>query len=147
MERVSDVVISQPLVAGGFGLLTVVLAPFALVILAVTLILSPVAFLGVVVLALAWLFGVIALGQEVGERLTQSFHLTWSAPLVAGLGTLLLVLATNLLGLVPCFGWMAPFLLGLVGIGGVAVALLNTRKPQVVTAVAAPVDEVLPPAS
>ncbi len=148
MERVGGVVISQPLVAGGFGLLTVVLAPFALVILAVTIILSPVAFLGVVVLALAWLFGMIALGQEVGERMTQSFHLTWSAPLVAGAGTLVLMLATNLLGLVPCFGWLAPFLLGLVGIGGVAVALLNTRKLQPVAATVVPLDnEPLPPAS
>lgn len=147
MERVSGAVVSQPLVAGGFGLLAAVLVPISLFIIALTLILAPVSVLGIFALALAWMFGLIALGQEVGERLTQSFHLTWSPPLVAGAGTFALLLVSNLLGLVPCIGWLVPALVGLVGLGGVAVALLNARKPAL-AAVSAPVgDDPLPPAS
>jgi cytoskeletal protein CcmA (bactofilin family) len=144
MERVSGAITSQPLVAGGFGLLTVALAPFALVILAVTIILSPVAFLGVILLALAWMFGMIALGQEVGERFTRSINQSWSAPLVAGAGTFVLVLVVGMVGLVPCFGWLAPFLVGLIGIGGVALVLLKSGKPQQAATISS---EPLPPAS
>mgnify|MGYP000845339381 FL=1 len=147
MERVSGAIVTQPLVAGGFGLLTMVLAPLSLLVLAVTLILSPVAFLGVVVLALAWLFGIIALGHEVGDRLAQSFHLTWSTPLVAGAGPFALVLATNLVGMIPCLGWLAPFLIGLIGLGGVALTVLNSRQLTPVPVAVSTTNEPLPPAS
>jgi hypothetical protein len=144
MERVSAVVTSQPLIAGSFGLLTVALAPFVLLILLVTIILSPVALLGAVMIALAWLFGIIALGQEVGERFTRAISQTWSAPVTAGSGTFLLMLVTGVVGLVPCLGWLAPFLVGLVAVGSVALTLFGSRRyPQVLTAV--PVD--VPPAS
>jgi hypothetical protein len=103
-----------------------------------------VAFLGVILLALAWMFGMIALGQEVGERFTRAINQSWSAPLVAGAGTFALVLVVGIVGLVPCFGWLAPFLVGLIGIGGVAITIINSRRsPQVVTVSSEP----LPPAN
>lgn len=147
MERVSGSILSQPLLAGGFGLLTVVLAPISLGILALTLILAPVSLVGLFVLALAWMFGLIALGQEVGERLTQAFHLTWNAPLVAGAGTFVLMLVSKLLTFVPCVGWMIPALVSLVGLGGVALTILNSRQPMLSTVPVPARDEPLPPAS
>lgn len=143
MERVSSVITSQPLIAGSFGLLTVALAPLVLLILVVTIILSPVALLGAVMIALAWLFGIIAIGQEVGERFTRAINQTWSAPLTAGSGTFLLMLVVGVVGLVPCLGWLAPFLLGLVAVGSVALTLFGSRRyPQVA---AIPME--VPPAS
>ena len=135
MERVSSATLSQPLIAGSFGLLTVALAPLVLLILAITIILSPVALLGLVMIALAWLFGVIALGQEVGERFTKAINQTLSAPLTAGAGSFLLMLVVGVLGLIPCLGWLAPFLLGLVAVGSVALTLFGSRRyPQMVVA-------------
>jgi hypothetical protein len=71
LDRVAQTVTKQPFVAGSVGLLTALLAPITVVILVVTLILIPVALAAVVLLVLAWLFGVVAFGIEVGDRFTK----------------------------------------------------------------------------
>lgn len=128
LERVSDAIIRQPIVAGSFGLLTAVLAPFVIVILVITIILIPVALLAIVVLPLTWLFGVIALGQEVGERFTKAINQTWAPVLTTGFGTFLLMLVGGYIGLIPCVGWLLPFLVGLVAVGGVMMTSFGTRS-------------------
>jgi hypothetical protein len=66
--------------------------------------------------------------------------------LTTGFGTFLLVLVVEGVGLIPCVGWLAPFLLGVLGIGAVVLAFFNSRvKPLVVTAPAPGPDEPLPP--
>lgn len=127
IERVSQAVVEQPLIAGSFGLLAVILAPLVLAILALTIILIPVVILAAIVLALAWLFGVIAIGCEVGERFMRATNLAWPYPFVAGFGTFLLMLLVGGLGLLPCLGVMASILLALLGIGGVTLTLFGTR--------------------
>jgi hypothetical protein len=142
IERVSQAIVKQPVIAGSFGLLTVVLAPFALAILALTIILIPVVILAAAGLAIAWLFGVIAIGYEVGERFTKAINQTWAVPLVAGFGTLLLMLVIGGIGMVPCVGWLAPFLVALLGIGGVVLTVFGTRSyPLVAPTPAPPSDE------
>jgi hypothetical protein len=142
IERVAQAIVKQPVIAGSFGLLTVVLAPFVLVILAVTIILIPVAILAAAVLALAWLFGIIAIGMEVGERFTRAINQSWAVPLVAGLGTFFLMLVVGSIGMVPCVGWLAPFLVALVGMGGVALTLFGSRAyPSLVVASLSPSNE------
>jgi hypothetical protein len=128
LERVSDAIIHQPVVAGGFGLLTAVLTPFVLLILVVTIILIPVAFLAIVVLPLAWLFGVIALGQEVGDRFAKAVNQTWAPVLATGVGTFVLMLVGGSIGMIPCVGWLLPFLIGLVAVGGVIMTIFGTRS-------------------
>jgi hypothetical protein len=150
MERVSDAVMKQPLLAGSFGLLTVVLAPLAIIIMAVTIILIPVAFIVALILPLAWLFGMIAIGQEVGERFTKAINQVWSPVLSNGFGAFLLVLVVGFIGMVPCFGWLLSFLVTLVAFGGVVMTWFGTRNaPGKPAAPAAPVamEAPLPPAS
>lgn len=143
MERVGGAITSQPVMAGGFGLLAIVTT----IIMVVTIILIPVSLLmAFIILPLAWMFGVIAFGQEVGERLTRAFHVTWSTPVVAGIGTFVLMLGAGLLGLFPCVGWIVPTLVGLVGLGAVALTIVNARRPQPVAVFPAS-NEPLPPAS
>jgi hypothetical protein len=133
MERVSTAITSQPVMAGSFGLLTVVLSVLAMVVMALTLILIPVSGLGLAVLVLAWLFGLAAMGHTVGERLAREANQRWTAPLSAGIGTLLLMLVVGIVGLIPCFGWLAAALVGLAGIGGVAMTYFGSRiYPQAV---------------
>lgn len=148
LERVADAVTQQPLMAGSFGLLAVVVAPLAILLMVVTLILIPVAIVVAMLLPLAWLFGMIALGQEVGERFTKAINQVWSPVLSTGFGTFLLVLVVGFIGLIPCVGWMLSFLVTLFALGGVAMTWFGTRNPpgKIITVSASTPVEV-PPAS
>lgn len=127
LERVSRAVVANPLIPGSVGMLVVFLAPLALVLMVVTILLIPVAALSLLLLVLAWLFGVIAIGMEVGERFTQAIHQDWAPVLKAGFGTFLLMIVVGGIGFVPCIGWLAPFLVGLTGIGAVTLTLFGSR--------------------
>ena len=144
MEHVSQAIVKQPLMSGGVGLLTVFGGPISIlvvaVIMVVTLILIPVAvlviFAGALAIALAWLFGVIALGNEVGERFTQSINQSWAPAFTAGFGTFLLMLIGGAIGQIPCIGWMFTFLIALVGIGAAVLTRFGTRPIQTVAVTA-----------
>ena len=158
MERVSEAIVRQPLISGAFGLAAVVGGPITILVVSlimiITLILIPVAvlvlFLGVLLLVLAWLFGVIALGYEVGERFARSLNQTWAPVFTAGLGTFLVMLIGGAIGEIPCIGWVVPTLIGLVAIGAVATTRFGVR-PVLVPAVSVytpPTDQgQVPPAS
>jgi hypothetical protein len=146
MERVARTVTSQPLVAGGVGLLTVFLFLPALLLMIITIILILGVPLAVLAIILAWLFGVVSIGMEVGERFTRAINQDWSPVLTAGFGTFLLELVVEGFGLIPCIGWLAPFTLSVLGIGAVVLAFFNSRaNPSIVAAPAPGPDEALPP--
>jgi hypothetical protein len=147
MERVADTLVRQPLVAGGVGLLTVFVSPLVALFMVLTIILILVVPFLALGLFLAWLFGLIAIGVEVGERFTRSIGQSWSSTLTAGFGTFLLVLITQGIGLVPCVGWTVPFLVGAIGVGAVVLTILDSRKRPIVAAPASGPDEPLPPTS
>jgi hypothetical protein len=150
LNRVGQAITGQPLMSGGIGLLTVLVAPIAVVILSITIILIPVAFVGILLLVFAWLFGVIALGQEVGERFTRSINQSWAPVFTTGFGTFLLMLVGGAIGEIPCIGWLAPVALGLLGIGAVAVTWFGSRSaPVTITVASNPPTDVgqIPPAS
>jgi hypothetical protein len=143
MERVAQTLVSTPLMAGGVGLLTIPAVIIAGLILILTII-GPFV-LGLLFLA-AWLFGIITIGMEVGERFTRAIDQNWTPVWTTGFGTFLVVLITQGVGIVPCVGWLVPFLLGVTGIGAIVLTFLNSRaKPPIVAAPAAGPDEALPP--
>ena len=87
-QRVGQAVSSQPMVAGGLGCLTALVAPIALIFLGLltfTVILAPLTIsligLGTILLAVALIFGEMAIGLEVGQRLVKSFRSEWPLPL------------------------------------------------------------------
>ncbi|MCX7608653.1 MAG: polymer-forming cytoskeletal protein [Anaerolineales bacterium] len=128
--RVAQAAVSQPWIAGLLGLLTVILSPFALLLLTITLILIPVAVLAAFLLALAGLFGWIALGYEIGERFTRAIRRTWHPSFSAGLGVFVLTLLSSALNSIPglsCVGWVFPTLLGLLGLGAVIMTRFGTQ--------------------
>lgn len=153
LDRVAQTIVSQPFMAGTVGILTAILAPIALVILVVTLILIPVAVAGIFLLVLAWLFGMIAIGIELGDRFTKAIHQNWAPVLSAGLGTFMFVIIVGALNTVPCIGWLTGVIVGLVGTGAVVMTFFGTRPftgPGLNTASPAPVpvsNEPIPPAS
>ncbi len=140
--RVSQAVIGQPVIAGSVGLLTGVMAPVVFIILAITIILIPVVVLAAAALALAWLFGLIAIGTEVGERFTRAINQTWAPPLTAGIGTFLMMLVVGGIGMIPCIGWLVSSLVALLGIGGVVLTIFGSQPYPRVVAPVTPAGEV-----
>jgi hypothetical protein len=120
LERAGSVMVSQPLMTGAIGLLSF----FVAAILFLTIIPPVIAFF-------AWLFGVVAMGSEVGERFTKSLNQTWSPVLSVGFGTFLLMLVGGAIGLIPCLGGLILFLVGMVGIGASVITWFGLRLPQV----------------
>jgi hypothetical protein len=153
LDRVAQAARQQPFASGSLGLLTLFLAPLAIVILAITLILIPLALAAAILVALAWLFGVVALGHLVGERLLQAMHRTWEPVLSAGFGALVLGVVVAASNQIPCVGWMTAVLIGLVGLGAATMTLFGTRPWPIPSVSAAQVAVVavdgkqLPPAS
>ena len=122
LDKVSHAVVSQPVMTMGTGLLTVV----ALGVVAITIILLPVAILSLIPLGFAWLFGVIAIGQEVGDRFSKALQQEWAPVLATGLGTFIIMFVVGFVNslselswVVGCFTWIVPAAIGLLAIGAV----------------------------
>lgn len=129
-RRVSNSIIAQPVVAGGLGLLTVVVAPALVVLLAITILLIPLSLIGILLLAVAFLYGWIAVGLEAGDRLAGLFKVQWAAPVSAGIGTLVLSFFSSIFSLIPCVGWVLPTVIAILGLGGVFLTRFGTRDGQ-----------------
>lgn len=128
LKRVSDTVISQPIVSGGLGLLTAVIVPILLVLLAITLICLPISLILLIVLAIAWVFGIVAIGLETGQRISKMINQVWAPAVSAGIGTLILTFVLNGIGLlVPWVGWIIPALVGMVGMGAVLLTRFGSN--------------------
>ena len=126
-RRVGQAAVDQPGIAGGIGFLTILVSPLALLALTITIILIPVAFLAGLLILVAILYGWIALGLEVGERFTKMLNWNFPLPLSAGFGTLLLTLVSASVGLIPCIGWMMPFLIAMLALGGVIISRFGSQ--------------------
>ncbi|MCX8025653.1 MAG: polymer-forming cytoskeletal protein, partial [Thermanaerothrix sp.] len=158
LDRISQTLVHEPFLSGGLGLLTLLVLPAVIFILFITIILLPVALIGVLLLALALLLGWVAVGYEIGNRLAELFRSTWSPPLAAGIGTLTLGLVLYLLGFVFCLGGLFSFLIGCWGLGAVLLsrfgtqvfrtappASLSTTRSQNIRPSPAPLEEESPP--
>ena len=145
-RRVGQTTVSQPLISGGLGLLTVVVLPVLMLALIVTILLIPVSLLVAALAVLAWMFGLIALGLEVGKRLAELFKREWAPAAAAGAGTFVLILVLNgIREVVPCVGWVAPALAGMVGLGAVLLTRFGMQVyPPVMLAPVVPPPPDLP---
>jgi hypothetical protein len=127
--RTSKAIAKEPILAGGVGLLAIVIAPIVLILLLITCILSPISLLGVLALVVAWIFGRIAIGLEIGVRIAKMFEKDWPLPVTAGVGTFTLALVVDSVGtFIYCVGWLVPLLIGLFGIGGVILTRFGTQQ-------------------
>jgi len=129
-RRVALAVVEQPLPAGGIGVLTLFVAPALLLALIFTICLIPVSAVGFVVFGAAAVFGVLAVGLEVGQRIALMFRWELHPAAAAGIGTL--VVATLLGGLaeVPCIGVLGVLAIVIVislGLGAVVLTRFGSR--------------------
>ena len=133
LDRVSQAAIAQPLTASSIGLLTVVVMVFV----GITIILLPLVLLGLIPLAFAWLFGIISIGQEVGDRLAKALRQNWEPVVTTGLGTFAVVFViasiqsvNSLVPFMACVTWIVPALVGLLAVGAVVVTRFGARSVQ-----------------
>lgn len=153
IERIARAAVTQPLISGGMGLLTMIVLPFALVamvIFCVTIAAIPVVVVG---LGLATLMGWIAIGLELGKRIAVALKQDWHPALAAGIGVFLLTLvaagvdqAFRLIWL-SCIGWVIPTTIGLVALGAALLTRFGTVEyPAPVSSSVAVLPEVEPAA-
>ncbi len=130
--RVATAVVEHPLPSGGLGVLTLLVGPLLLALLLITILLSPISLIGLLLLVVATVFGWIAVGLEVGNRIGEAMSWDIHAAAAAGLGTLLVTFVAGGLGFIPCIGWLAPFLVASLGLGGVLLTRFGSRPYEVV---------------
>jgi hypothetical protein len=70
----------------------------------------------------------------------------------AGAGTFLLGIGVGIVNLIPCVGWLAPFIVGLIGLGAAVITIFGTRpvpRPEAAAPAgpSAGAEPSLPPAS
>jgi len=127
--RVGRSALERPLNAFGMGLLTLIVGILLAVGLIITLCLSPVGAAVAVALVVAVLFGQLAIGIVVGERLMPTLTSRTVAPFwTAALGAGLLTLLVDLLDLIPCVGWVGGFLVTCAGLGAVVLTRFGTME-------------------
>jgi len=128
--RVAESIVSNPVIAGSVGLLTVFVFPLLSLLLAVTLILIPLIPLLIFLLAISLFFGWIALGLETGDRIAALFSARWEKPVSAAAGVLVLTMVVIAADWIStcCIGGPLVFILAIVGLGGVVVTRFGTSK-------------------
>jgi len=136
IEHVTNSLMAQPFSSGGLGVLTAVVVVPLMLLLIITLILSPLGIIGLIIFALSVVLGWIAVGYELGKRMATLFKQNWAPTISMSLGTLTLSLLSSLFSQIPCIGWVIPFLIAMVGLGGVALsrfgtATYNPKPPEI----------------
>lgn len=117
----------QPVLSGGIGMLTMVVAPFVLIVLVITILLIPVAFIAVLVMAFATLLGWIAVGYQIGQRIASLLKTHWVDAVSAGLGTLVLGVIVWLLGYLFCLGGVVALLAISIGVGSIILTQFGSK--------------------
>ena len=128
--RVGRTAFESPGASLGVGFLTIVAAIALILALAITICLSPAAALVALFVGAAGLFGWVAIGARVGQRMLGALGAAEVPPiLVAGLGTLVITLITVGLSAGFCLaplGWLLLFAIGCFGLGSVVLTRFGT---------------------
>jgi len=133
--RVAQAFTQQPLIAGGLGLLTIILAIPLTIIFIITIIFSPLGLFLLLVLGISWAFGLISIGLEIGKRLVSMIKRDWADPVSAFLGTFILIFVLGYFNqLIPCIGWMFSAVVGMIGLGAVIMTRFGTQSYTVTSA-------------
>lgn len=126
-RRVLDTINGQPVNSAGIGFVGAIAAPILALVMVITICLIPFAAALILLVAIAFTFGWIALGLEVGSRLMEALKGEWSEGIQAWVGTFMLTLVIGIVGWVPCIGWLAGFVISLLGFGAVLLTRFGTQ--------------------
>jgi hypothetical protein len=127
LRRVSKAMKEHPLVAGALGLLSGIVIPALLVLMAFTVILLPVTLLGLLGMVLVLVYGWVAAGVAVGMWLDRRVKREMRPMSSAFWGTFLFMLIVQALSLIPWIGPTLSMAVGLVAIGAVLLTRFGTQ--------------------
>ncbi len=142
--QVSQTAQQAALPSVGVGCLTLLVVPLLAVLFVVTCLGIPVGVVLLVLFVAAILFGWIAVGMTLGERLLAALNAKNVVPLLAMLvGVLVLWLITSL----PILGWLISIFVASLALGAVVLTRFGTRPyPPIAPAPAATGTPLPPPA-
>lgn len=150
-KQVSDTAQTYAMPSMGVGCLTSFVAVTLGILLLVTICGIPFGVLLLLALVIAWLFGWIALGRLIGEKLLEAIKVreTLRVPIVA---VVVGIIVLTIVSYVPIIGWLVGLFIGLLGLGAVVLTRFGTRGYPTLTPAAvavAPVatSEPTPPTS
>ncbi|MEA3338065.1 MAG: polymer-forming cytoskeletal protein [Chloroflexota bacterium] len=139
VERIGRAGLAQPAMSLVVGILTWVVGAVAMVLMAVTICLIPVALLTGLLLLAAAIMAWIASGWVVGSKLLAVFKVsTPSVVLQATIGTMVLAIVYFLVSSIPCVDFIFGTLIASFGMGAIVLTRFGTR-PYPVEAVVTPV--------
>jgi hypothetical protein len=133
---VRETIGEQPVLSGGFGLLSVgvfVAAIIVLALLSITVILIPLTISLIVLLSLAFtlgiVYGLIAVGGEFGRRIMIAAKQEWTTTLQTAVGGFSMAFLLGLLsyGLWGVIGGLLWTLVGAIGLGSVLLTRFGTQ--------------------
>jgi hypothetical protein len=127
VRRVARAAEGYPVVSGALGTLVLLTAPALLVSMAFTVVLLPLAVVLLLPLAGLTAYGLVCVGQAVGQRLLHRRAPRLRASEQAAVGTAGLVLVLALLGMLPLVGLLSLFTAGAVGTGAALLTGLGTH--------------------
>lgn len=120
-EKTTEIVLKKPWQSLGIGFLTIIVFPFLFILLLITVIGIPVAFVLAFILAillyLAKIFVAFAIGQLVLRLFNRNAGKTWVF--------LLGLLIYYLVGLIPVIDWLISIIAGLIGLGAILISKKN----------------------
>jgi len=126
VSKIASTLVNNPGLSGGVGIVLFVGGLLLILILAVTIIFSPLSLIFGLIFMIASMLGWISLGMELGTRISRVFKLSLSPGVLAGIGTFIVLLISFgidfILGGIPCVSWILPVLITSYGLGGVALS-------------------------
>lgn len=128
IDRVRDAVQNQIWVCLAMGSLVGIVGITLLVQMAFTIILIPVTFLGLLVMAVGIAAGWIGFGGWLGAQLSSWLGFRWSRSKENTTGTILLLLILTLLNQIPLFGGLLLAVISLISLGAVFLTRFGIRK-------------------
>jgi hypothetical protein len=119
VHRVGEAAMRHSLVSGAMGLLVGIVGVSVLVTIAYTILLIPITFLGLLVLAMGVIYGWIGLGVSAGRLGVRLLNRPVTPSRSAFFGTLAFVLLMEFASSIPFVGGLVGLILELVGMGAV----------------------------
>jgi hypothetical protein len=126
--RVAESAAHHPAVSAALGFLVAVVGISLLVTMAYTILLIPVALLGLLVLGAALAIGWIAWGTLLGQWVFRFFKLGLGTGWAAFTGTVVFGLAQAGLSLIPALGSILNLLIALTGVGAVFLTRFGLQR-------------------
>ncbi|WP_298584643.1 polymer-forming cytoskeletal protein [uncultured Kocuria sp.] len=127
LHRTAAAATAFPVISGALGTLVLIAALPLVASMIFTLFLIPVA--GIVLLGLGAItvYGLLAAGRALGDRILHRLGRTWSTPRAAALGTAVLVAALQVIGLVPVVGAVVTAAVLVTAVGAVLLTRFGLR--------------------